>query len=511
MPNPPPRPPGSLRPRELGAAMAALATAAVVHAQPRVIYADASNTAGAHTGASWQTAYRDLQDALLAARIDPNRATRGVEVRIAQGIYTPDRASGDRYASFVLNSAVTLMGGFAGLKGSNPDERDPRQFVSVLSGDLSRNDGPAFTNYADNSRTIVSADTADGSAALDGLEISGGSAVTPVISKASSLPSAGLTLRGCTITRNLGGSGRVLHLRNSTLISCRIVDNRADNSAILFGSGNTLDACEIRGNRTTGQPIVSIVKFFSLGATDRFRRCLIADNISGAGGTLGAFESAMTIELSGCTLAGNAGLLPAVYSQLGLVRLRNCIIARNTTFSQPMNATQVAVQNASLLDMSGPTLVDNGAAGFAFLTGGTPAVSVLSGDPMFVSPNGPDQDPLLWEDNNFHLRPGSPAIDAADSSAPGFLPTDFEGRPLYDDPAAANAGFGPFAYADIGASEFNGQLCPLDFDRSGTVSVADIFAFLNAWLASDPEADFNGGGLAVQDIFDFVNAWLRGC
>ena len=47
--------------------------------------------------------------------------------------------------------------------------------------------------------------------------------------------------------------------------------------------------------------------------------------------------------------------------------------------------------------------------------------------------------------------------------------------------------------------------------RGGMVSVADIFAFLNAWFAGNPQADINGGGLAVQDIFDFLNLWFAGC
>lgn len=50
-----------------------------------------------------------------------------------------------------------------------------------------------------------------------------------------------------------------------------------------------------------------------------------------------------------------------------------------------------------------------------------------------------------------------------------------------------------------------------DFNADGTVTVLDIFDLLNAWFASDPNADFNGGGLSVQDLFDFMNAWFAGC
>ncbi len=53
--------------------------------------------------------------------------------------------------------------------------------------------------------------------------------------------------------------------------------------------------------------------------------------------------------------------------------------------------------------------------------------------------------------------------------------------------------------------------CAADFDHSGTLTVQDIFDFLNAWFAGNPAADFNGGGLTVQDIFDYLNAWFAGC
>jgi hypothetical protein len=55
-------------------------------------------------------------------------------------------------------------------------------------------------------------------------------------------------------------------------------------------------------------------------------------------------------------------------------------------------------------------------------------------------------------------------------------------------------------------------LCRPDFDANGSLTVSDIFAFLNAWFAGDPAADFNAvGGLTIQDIFDFLNAWFVGC
>jgi len=68
----------------------------------------------------------------------------------------------------------------------------------------------------------------------------------------------------------------------------------------------------------------------------------------------------------------------------------------------------------------------------------------LQADPKFVNPAAAD----------FHLMSGSPAIDNANSSVPNWPATDGEGRPRYDDPATANQGLGPVAYADRGALEY---------------------------------------------------------
>ena len=89
-------------------------------------------------------------------------------------------------------------------------------------------------------------------------------------------------------------------------------------------------------------------------------------------------------------------------------------------------------------------------AGTAYST--IPALNAATGQEA----HGIDAD-AMWTNQasgNFHLRPGSPAIDSADSAAPSEPATDIEGNPRVDDPATTNTGGGPRSYDDRGAYEF---------------------------------------------------------
>src|SRR5436190_23793357 len=67
----------------------------------------------------------------------------------------------------------------------------------------------------------------------------------------------------------------------------------------------------------------------------------------------------------------------------------------------------------------------------------------LQSDPKFL--DGPG--------GNYHLLPGSPAIDSGDSGSPSWPSTDADGEPRKDIPGVPNTGAGPIAYADRGAYE----------------------------------------------------------
>lgn len=151
-------------------------------------------------------------------------------------------------------------------------------------------------------------------------------------------------------------------------------------------------------------------------------------------------------------------------------------------------------------------------ATFSDVQGGY-AGSNINTDPQFTDLDGPDGIAGTADDIPKPVS-GSPVNDAGSSPNAVAILLDMDGLPRFaDDPARANTGVGPVPVVDMGAYEWNPPPpCAADFNGNGTLEVADIFAFLNAWFAGSPAANFDGiNGLQVADIFAFLNAWFAGC
>jgi len=56
--------------------------------------------------------------------------------------------------------------------------------------------------------------------------------------------------------------------------------------------------------------------------------------------------------------------------------------------------------------------------------------------------------------------------------------------------------------------------CLADYNKTGGITVQDIFDFLNDWFAGSVFArvgsDGSPGPLTVQNIFDYLNIWFAG-
>jgi len=267
----------------LGRARIVLAVCAIVAglspvAQSKIIYVD-DDAIGTGDGPSWSDALTYLQDALAVA-------SRGDEIRVAQGVYTPDQGAGvvvgDREAMFSLVSGVVLAGGYAGLAGADADARDIALYETVLSGDLKGDDGPDFDNIGDNSQNVVSSFGNGATTVLEGFTVTGG--------------------------WGQGGPGITCIVSSLLIEDCIIVGNKTkgamEDGGGMYNSGGspTLRNCVFRGNlawgsgggiaNRDGDPVLS--------------DCLFEGNSAERAGG-GLYSGRGIVMLERCTFRGNSG------------------------------------------------------------------------------------------------------------------------------------------------------------------------------------------------------------
>jgi hypothetical protein len=153
-------------------------------ASGKTIYVD-DDANGLNNGTSWGNAYRFLQDALA----DAKTAEKPVEIRVAQGIYKPDRDSAHPQGAlhtgriFELRDGMSLLGGYAGVRAVDPNARDFKSYLTILSGDLLGNDAPVTDpaklkkddpTRKDNCRVMSIGRYGDGHIRLEGCVVAGG-------------------------------------------------------------------------------------------------------------------------------------------------------------------------------------------------------------------------------------------------------------------------------------------------------------------------------------------------
>lgn len=395
---------------------AALATAAAVHAQPQVVFVDDNAPLGGD-GRTWQSAFNDLQDGLAVANVNLGAAL----VKIAQGVYRPDRGSLDRQSSFLVTSGVTLMGGFAGRGAPDPDERDPVAFVSVLTGDLRGNDTSTPESREDNSMVIIDAGRAQ-AAYFNGLTITSANGTSALLGASGGF-GATLFLTDCTLknnrsTYNSGAiSGGIIGL-----FGCKLVDNFSGNVGGAVSCSNlTMSRCEVRGNTADFGAGVYVHGMLRVDST------LFAGNVAVyEGGAIFSADYTPTVRL--CTFVENdarngAAIHGSYWYANGESEITGNIFWGNIL--RTPSSRVIDVDGSSNLPFAS-NLVQGGTAYLAAL-GFAVAPSNISVDPRFVDPAGPDGNPLTTRDNNYRLRIESPCVDALDQSFENLSTADLDG------------------------------------------------------------------------------------
>ena len=322
----------------------AVALAWSVAASGKVIYVD-TDADGLNDGTSWENANNYLQDGLA----DANASDKPVEVRVAQGVYRPDQGGGctlgDRSASFVLGTGVTIAGGYAGSSGPDPNARDRLLFRTDLSGDLAGNDVDVNDLWGalrdatriDNSQNLIVCDSADGTAVLDGLTITAGrldahSDHGGIIGGSGMLNyQSSPTIRNCVFKGNAvaGTGGAILNVDSSpTIINCTFTENVAGYGGAIGAAGGSpiLRECTFVGNQagiaagavhTTGSdPSILNCAFIRNSATESggalrldsgtfgLYNCLLVENSANWGGGMSCIHDANAV-IRNCTFSFN--------------------------------------------------------------------------------------------------------------------------------------------------------------------------------------------------------------
>lgn len=418
----------SLRPRIAILFAVSLASS---FASAQTVYVDDSAT-GANDGTSWVNAHVDLQTALSSA-------SAGTTIWVGEGMYRPAPFGGSSAARFVIGPGVRLYGSFAGFETSIA-QRDIAAHRSILSGDLSGNDGPNFANRLDNCARVVEMTGPAGGTVLDGFVVEGANTTGPFD------PNAG------------GGIGVIGPAR---IENCWIRDNRNSSSGggmLSFGGGLQLIACVIEGNEA----------WFGGGGIywqgGRMEHCSVRRNrsLSQVGGGV---EQQGTALYSNCEFIANrahyGGALYGVDFTDGLL-VGSTIFGNITTHPGSANVSVVSldVANSIAWDNNGVNFHATGGA----LTATTQGTGFGSSYPRFADPHGSDG-VLGTGDDDFRLLPGSPCIDSGDNS---FVPTgtlfDLAGlRRFADDPDTIDTGSGTAPIVDRGAHEYRPCAPPVSF------------------------------------------------
>jgi len=322
-----------------------------VTAQGKIIYVD-PDAPGADDGTSWENAYNFLQDALAEANSNGDVN----EMRVAEGTYKPDavstdpNGSGDRNATFQLIGGVRVYGGYAGYGHSSPDDRNVGLYRSILSGDLSGDDGPDFVNNDENSYHVVTGSGTDSTAVLDGFIIMGGNAdhehdnAPPrnfgIHFGGGLVNSYGNpTLANCTFTGNNShhGGGVSNYSSSPAITDCVFENNAASVVATGHGYGGAM------WNSDDSEPILLNCSFVGNSALVRggavrnnncnptFQKCDFSDNYSAdTGGAVHNVNSSPVFE--DCNFSNNEAYDQGggIHNYLSSAVVNNCTFSGNS-------------------------------------------------------------------------------------------------------------------------------------------------------------------------------------
>ncbi len=512
-----------------------------------VIYVDPNATAGEKNGTSWTNAFLYLQDALeFASALDDI-----CEIRVAGGIYTPDKnanqpyGNNDRQATFQLINAVVIKGGYAGLAAENPAERDPNKYQTILSGDLAGND-IAISDVtelldeptrAENSIHVITASNTNETAVMDGLTITAGRAddsyphnsgsamynnsgspklisckfihnSAPQGNTIFNLSDSNPTLINCTFTRNYGGGICNSHGSSPTLADCRFIEEYNGGLRNYDNSNPTLIDCTFTDN--SADPFGG--GMYNLDSNPKLTNCTFINNRANGGGAM-SNSGDSNVELNNCIFVGNSALNSggAIWNIMHAnAMLTNCVFNRNSAGSNGgglynTSAGDLTLSNCILWDNINGQIQGTADVSYSVVQDGWTGLGNINADPFFADANNGDYhlksqvgrwDPgsQTWVKDNVT----SPCIDAGN---PGCT------RENEPDPAGSRINMGAYGRTDQASKSPENWRSLADLTNDWIVDVNDLKAFVGFWLR---KGECIPGDLNRDHSVDFKDSTIFG-
>ena len=321
------------------------------------------------------------------------------------------------------------------------------------------------------------------------------------------------SVTNCELNGNTAGpgGGGGLSISNhsspmSQVVACTFTNNDAignGGGADLFNAGTVQHIdCVFQAN-TSAAFGGGVYDVFSDGTG--YTNCLFVRNSAPNGA--GMSFSCVTSTVANCTFTEN------VVTAIGGVF---SLICSDPPVQTVTTRNNILWENAGLPGTIGPNMtldvahsdVAGGQGAFALVGGSLIwGPGNIDADPLFVDPDGPDDDPNTLADNDYRLGVGSPCVDAADSPAvPVGITTDFDGSPrIVDALNFADTGIpdGMGQVVDMGAYEASPDLCfSGDADGDGICDGQDP-------CPNRKTGDVNGNGVTdTGDIASFTSVIL---
>jgi Right handed beta helix region len=357
---------------------------------------------------------------------------------------------------------------------------------------------------------------------------------------------ADATFVNCTVANNTsngdawdkGGGGVYCRDSDAILVACEIVNNRTFGSygdgggVVCVRSSAFFYGCTIAGNESNDAGGILCV----YEGHPTFIGCIISSNVGEhtAGGIACRFGSA-PVFVSSLIMNNRARQVGGlIFAWEGCdVRFNDCSMTGNDTDLLGAGIACDSIDEPSDISLAGCVFRNgdgqiwnnddsNLAITYSSVEGSYDGIGNIDADPLFIDPDGPDDDPSTWQDNDYRLSPGSPCIDAGDNTAVPAdefdldndgdttepIPFDLAGNPRFiDDPNTIDTGNpgAPGPLIDMGAYEFQlGPPCPGDIDGDGDTDQSDLGLLLVSYEKPlgdplfNPDADLNGDGQVGQ-------------